>query len=489
MGESDTPSIEGPKILWGSILLGSFLGYFFVLPAVMIIAHIMLELQLGHGHTANDIVFIEIENAFTIQALPWGLAFIFFGGISGYIDGKARQSHNIKVKQFEEYSNLLEIEVERRTKELSDSEEKFRTIIETGSNAQVGLILLQDKEGKDGVFNFVNDYAARLFGYTREELLNMSFYELIPAQDAQWVFEMYRDIQNEEESVPHYETEIINKEGQIVPVSISSGLTVIDGKAATVAFIRDITQRKSEEESLKSSYEELKSIDEFKNNIIMNVSHELKTPITIATTHIELAVDEEDEKLRGELLLRAKNALMRQGRIVENMIEMAQGKNRKIRLNLEEINLADLVAIAVGDVKPYAVEKGIVIEQDIPDIQVKADFKELMKALSNILDNSVKFTDKGGSIKVSAREDDGTVELMIADTGIGIPKEYYDKVFEKLFQVDATATRKYGGAGMGLALAKEIVEAHGGRIWCEDNPGGGSIFKFTLPIGGIRGDG
>lgn len=243
------------------------------------------------------------------------------------------------------------------------------------------------------------------------------------------------------------------------------------------------TYAKMEEthEALQKAYEELKDVDRIKDDIISNVSHELRTPITIIKGALEMSRDEEDTAMRNKLYGIAIGALVKQNRIVGNLVEMAQFRKHKFGLNIKEVKLDHLVSLAVGGIKHDAKGKEIKIETDIPDVSIMADFKGIKLVLLNLMDNAVKFTDFGGQIKIQADVKGSTAVVCVEDTGIGVPEELYEKIFDKLFQADATTTRKFGGAGMGLAVAKEIVEAHGGKIWVESRKGG-SRFCFTVPL-------
>jgi PAS domain S-box-containing protein len=243
-----------------------------------------------------------------------------------------------------------------------------------------------------------------------------------------------------------------------------------------------IIRRQQAKEELERTYEELKSLDEVKSNIISNVSHELRTPITIASTAFDLAMDEEDREARNKLMLMGKKALMRQNRIVRDLIEVARLEKKKTVFRKEVINLADVVAIAVGEMKSQAEEGGIEIDEKVPDILVWADFQETKYILLNLLDNAIKFTEEGGQVRVYAGVKGAMAQVCVEDTGIGIPREYHDMIFDRLYQVDSSATRRYGGTGMGLVIVREVVEAHGGRIWVESEEGKGSRFCFTLPV-------
>jgi PAS domain S-box-containing protein len=236
-------------------------------------------------------------------------------------------------------------------------------------------------------------------------------------------------------------------------------------------------------EETKKAYEELKSLDKMKSNIISNVSHELRTPITIVKGALELVRFEEDPAERNRLLKIALNALRRQDRIVENLVEAARMEKAEIKLSLEDVNLAHIVPLVVGEIKPILAMRDLKIELDVSEDlpPVKADYEQLMRVFRNLLDNAVKFNREGGRIVVSARKRDGEVLVCVSDTGIGIPRGELERVFDRFYQVDSSTSRPYGGMGMGLAVAKEIVEAHGGRIWAESRPGEGSKFYFTLP--------
>ncbi|MFQ6137425.1 MAG: sensor histidine kinase, partial [Candidatus Hydrothermarchaeales archaeon] len=120
------------------------------------------------------------------------------------------------------------------------------------------------------------------------------------------------------------------------------------------------------------------------------------------------------------------------------------------------------------------------IQEDLP--KVRADFDELKHVIINLLDNAIKFNRRGGKVLIEAGPQGNVVEVSVSDTGIGIAEEHLEKIFDRLYQVDISTTRKHGGIGMGLAVAKEIVEAHGGEITVKSELGKGSRFRFTLPI-------
>ncbi len=241
-------------------------------------------------------------------------------------------------------------------------------------------------------------------------------------------------------------------------------------------------ERKWTKEALQKAYEELKTLDELKTNIISNVSHELRTPITIVNSALEVARDEETLEERDKILMVARDALMRQNSIIEDLIRAT--KKEKTELTLEPMDVADVITIVGGEVEPTLAKNklnmNINVEKNLP--KVRANFVGLTHLLRNIIDNAIKFNKDEGEVIVEAGEKEGMVEVCVRDTGIGIPEDRLDRIFEDFYQVDSSATRRYSGTGMGLAIAKEIVEAHGEDITVESKPGKGSRFCFTLPI-------
>jgi PAS domain S-box-containing protein len=237
-------------------------------------------------------------------------------------------------------------------------------------------------------------------------------------------------------------------------------------------------------EETRKAYEELKSIDELKSNLIASVSHELKTPITIGKAAVELAMREDDPGKRREMLVMALDAWKREDRIASDLIDTARLERGELRLSLESLDIRDVITLCAGDMRQVARKKKVSIRASVPGELpwVKGDFRALKHVLYNLIDNAIKFNRDGGEVLIEAREKKGMVEVCVSDTGLGIPGDKIGKVFDRFYQVDGSLTRRYGGTGMGLAIAKEIVEAHGGRIWVESEPGEGSEFCFTLPI-------
>lgn len=237
---------------------------------------------------------------------------------------------------------------------------------------------------------------------------------------------------------------------------------------------------------LEGAYEELKVLDEIKANIISNVSHELRTPITVAKASLELMKDEEDPLAKDMLLNKAIDALDRQNYIIENLIRTARIVGGKTKLRPTEIDIERLVKKTIRDLSPFINKKNVSTkinrDEEIP--LIKADKKLITHVLRNLVDNALKFNQPGGEIIIGISKKDSFIEVRVTDTGISIEKEDLKSVFDKFFMADDSPKRRYGGTGMGLAVVKEIIELHGGRIWAESNKGIDSSFIFKLPIKG-----
>ncbi len=244
------------------------------------------------------------------------------------------------------------------------------------------------------------------------------------------------------------------------------------------------------EEDLRKSFEELKELERTRNNILANVTHELRTPITICINALELARDENDNDEIEKLLSIGKNALINLNHIVQDLIDIVSIEKGSFKAEKGGLDLKELIDTIVKDVTPLTGKSNIKINTNIENLPKANANKAAMKhILFNLITNAIKFNKEKGEVNIEAtfQEDplkpwgDGFIEVSISDTGIGIPEERLEKVFERLYQVDASSTRAFSGTGMGLAVVKEIVEAHNGQIWAESQKEKGSKFTFTVP--------
>jgi signal transduction histidine kinase len=225
-------------------------------------------------------------------------------------------------------------------------------------------------------------------------------------------------------------------------------------------------------------------LDEVKSNLVATVSHELKTPLTSVRLAIHLLLEETVGPLtpkQTELLMDARhNAELLLAR-VNNLLDLTRFQRGREQLDISPEQPGDLVRAAADNIRPKAADKGVELvaetSENLP--AVAADAARFGHALSNILENALTYTNRGGRITLSATPAADGVTFGVADTGIGIPSEYLPHVFDRFFRVPGQS--RGSGTGLGLAIAREIVVAHGGTITCESRPGSGTVFRLTLP--------
>ena len=233
---------------------------------------------------------------------------------------------------------------------------------------------------------------------------------------------------------------------------------------------------------------QLESLERLRRDLVANVSHELKTPISALRAHLENLLDGVEEPNRETLQLMLGQA-ERLTRLIAELLDLSRLESGGVTLQLEPVRIEPLVD-QVGREVQVARSHGVTFRNRVPaDLPpVDADRERLYQVLFNLLDNAFRFTPAGGSITVNAACRDGECEISVEDTGPGIPEEHLPFVFERFYRVDRARARGDGGTGIGLTIAKSVVEAHGGRIWAERAEGGGCRFTFVLPMRATGGD-
>jgi signal transduction histidine kinase len=242
-------------------------------------------------------------------------------------------------------------------------------------------------------------------------------------------------------------------------------------------------QHRAEELSIALAQRE--ELVRLKSEFIQNVSHELRTPLTIVRGYVELLEKGELGALEAEqqdamtIITRRIHMLHR---MVEDLTTILEAEARTAQL--KPIDLNDLIKRTVDDFQDTTHQAGVDINLDVPSdrMRLMGDSIHLSRLLDNLIGNAIKFTHSGGSITVRLKREDGTAILEVSDTGVGIPPEKLERVFDRFYQVDGSSTRRYGGTGLGLALVKEIAESHGGQVSVESTLGKGSTFRVNLPL-------
>ncbi|MDP3879690.1 MAG: ATP-binding protein [Dehalococcoidales bacterium] len=238
---------------------------------------------------------------------------------------------------------------------------------------------------------------------------------------------------------------------------------------------------------LLEANEELKRATEAKSEFLAHMSHELRTPLNVIIGFSELMLD----KVPGEINREQRqclNDILQGGRqllsLVNDILDLSRIESGKMELRLADFAIGNLVEPLKRVMVPRLAQKKqeftIMIGDALPP--VNADTDRVVQVLINLLSNASKFTPEGGKLKLEAGREDGCCYVSVVDNGIGIAREEQEKIFEPFYQADSAAVRKKNGTGLGLTIARQIVEMHGGRIWVESESGEGSRFTFTLPF-------
>jgi len=230
----------------------------------------------------------------------------------------------------------------------------------------------------------------------------------------------------------------------------------------------------------------LKEMDKIKSDFFSLMAHELRMPLASVKegTHLLLrGIGEESKEKRKEILAIIAEESNRLIDLVNSLLDLSKMEAGVIALNFETSDIKLLIHKAVSGMEPLAMAKNVGIQvkipQDLP--HVRMDGERILQALRNLIGNAVKFTPGGGQVTVSAQPAEKGVSVSVADTGPGIPKEDLNAIFDKFRQATMTSYSKIKGTGLGLAIVKHIINAHGGKVWVESEPGQGSTFIFLLP--------
>jgi signal transduction histidine kinase len=234
---------------------------------------------------------------------------------------------------------------------------------------------------------------------------------------------------------------------------------------------------------LQEMNSELTRLDRMKTDFIAIASHELRTPLGLILGHAtflkEAVQGEYAEQM--EVIIRSS---LRLKAIIEDLSTIAHKDEGQSRVHRAPFSLAKLVGETCGRFASMAAEKQIELGFDVPEddpLMVEADRDKIDVALGNLVRNAITFTDAAGQVGIKAEGEAGYVKVFVVDTGIGIPAAEIDRIFDRFYQVESHLTRRHGGMGLGLSIAKAMVEMHGGQIWCESREGTGSLFCFMLP--------
>ena len=244
---------------------------------------------------------------------------------------------------------------------------------------------------------------------------------------------------------------------------------------------------KERTQELQSALNKLAELNQLKSNFISNVSHELRTPLTHIRGYLDLmnegslGVLSNEQAVALDVMLRSEARLEE---LIEKMIEFSMEASGHFTLQIKPADFTEVIEHALKQLKIKAINRGIGLIIDLGNFpcMVRMDHEKIQWVVMELVNNAIKFTQAGGKVKLGLDRDDNFVQFYVHDTGIGIAPERLSEIFEPYHQLDGSSTRRYGGIGLGLALVKKIIEAHGSRVDVTSKVGAGTTIQFKLPM-------
>jgi PAS domain S-box-containing protein len=379
-------------------------------------------------------------------------------------------------------------------------ETRFRELLEAAPDA----IMQVDAEGRIILLNRVTE---AMFGYTRDELLGQPVEVLIP-QELHARHHGHRTHYREHPMTRAMGSglalEAVRKDGSRFPVEISLSPSTSPEGFRVTAIIRDTTERRIAEDRLHRVQEEytqrlaetnaelemtnreIERANRLKSEFLASMSHELRTPLHTIIGFSELLAEELEGPLNEKqqrFVQHIHTDSLHLLELINDVLDISKIEAGRLELRPEAFDFTALVAESLASVRALAEAKSHILETalEVPTA-VEADRLRIKQVLVNLLSNAIKFTPEGGRIRVEASVREIFVVVSVSDTGVGIPAEEHDFIFDKFHQVGATTKGIREGTGLGLAITKRLVEQHGGTIRVESKPKHGSTFLFTLPV-------
>lgn len=332
----------------------------------------------------------------------------------------------------------------------------------------------------DGKILEANKRATDIYGYSINELMKMNFADLSYSKVLDEMSFLF--VKDAGDGIL-YETEHRTKSGKLVPVEISAKYIEQEGEGILIAIIRDNTERKRLEKELIAAKNRAEENDRLKTIILTNMSHEFNTPMSGILGFSEILQSEIDNLEHKEMLMQIHKSSKRLNDTLTSILDLSKIESQQVELDYRKIELNSLIDETIFLHKDQIESKGLTIrvEKYKSSIIFRTDINILQKILNNILSNAIKFT-RTGEITVLSDADNNNINLTVADTGVGIPPEKLNIIFEPFRQASEGSARHFEGTGIGLTITKRFVDLLGGTIKIESEPGKGTSVMLTFPV-------
>jgi PAS domain S-box-containing protein len=340
---------------------------------------------------------------------------------------------------------------------------------------------------------FSNRSAAELLGTGLDNLMNKPILELVPDSEKEAIDEKYNSIFESYGSTTSFEQKLIGSNGNDIVVKNTSISFIYEGQPTILTILHDITSEKQVEVLQLDVQKNIKLLNETRelNKLITeffsNISHELKTPLNIIFSAVQLLSVQNLNNFgdnKNKYLKIMKQNCYRLMRLINNLLDLTRTDSGFLVPHMKNYNIIELVEDITMSVAEFAESKGIslIFDTDCEEKITAVDPDKLERIILNLLSNALKFTNSGGEIFVNIADKVDFITISVKDSGIGIPEDKLQFIFERFRQVDRSFTRNHEGSGIGLSLVKSFVEMHNGNIEVNSEIGQGSEFVITLPI-------
>ncbi|WP_342247151.1 response regulator [Pseudomonas sp. OTU5201] len=380
--------------------------------------------------------------------------------------------------------NLVDLQARK------SAEERFRLVVEASPNA----IVLVDTQGRIAM---VNRQTEQLFGHSRQEMLGSPVEMLLPEALREAHVALREGFQRKPEQRRMGNNRELfgqHRDGRQIPLEVGLSPIRAGRELLVQAVIIDISERRAAEQRLRDQAEQLMLANRYKSEFLANMSHELRTPLnSILILSDQLRQNmvgnlTEKQTRHADIVHRAGSDLLQ---LINDVLDLAKVEAGRMQLKLEPLNVQDMLAELDGSLRPMAEIKGLRlsthVQAGVPRV-IHSDRVRLHQILRNLLSNALKFTEQGDvelSVELdpaAAIDEREVLRFVVRDTGIGVPEDQHERIFQAFQQIDGSTSRRFGGTGLGLAITRQLVLALDGDISLESVPGRGSRFTVRLPV-------